>query len=181
MLRVATILSLLLLNVSIISCFPTVYQDANAIKKASEDEVLFSPDSTDKEPDSEIRVLPSLEVLGVFNNKVWSIGRTSVQYQKAVSDCEALGLRLAEADQAELNFLYTVTASSDDYAWLGATNVEQTLSSFRWAVDGSTPTNVPFRVSNGATRLALGLDRFASNSGLRSDSVGSYHYYICVY
>lgn len=175
MLRVTTILGLVLANLLLINCFPTVN-----VQKSFENGVLNNPDATDEGSNTRKNLLVELWPLGDFNGKTWFIGRTPVSYSQAVFDCGHLGIPLASANQAELNFLYSVTNNSDDFAWLGA-SVPKTLASFRWSSGGATPSDIPFYYDSALPGLALVLDRYPGNSGVRAESTTSNHFYICAY
>lgn len=163
MLRVSTILVLVLANLWLISCFPTVN-----VKKPSENEAQSNKENP----------LVALYFLGDYNGKTWMIGRTAVTYSQAVFDCGHLGFSLASPNQAELNFLYSATESSDDFAWLGG-YVPKSLDSFRWNT-GSTPSNIPFYADSKLPSLALVLDRYPVNTGVRAEITDSNHFYICI-
>lgn len=170
--RFAVILVLVIL---VINCSPI----QQTVDKVSEDGHLYNPNPTEKGPISEkiFEIRPQLAFLGQFNNHYWYIERTAVSYSSAVTGCENIGMTIAKTNQAELNFIYDSTSSSDDYSWLGG-SVYMSPYSFQWRVDGSVPIGFPFRYSEYNT-LGLVLDRWSGNSGVYVEPSNNNHYYIC--
>lgn len=149
-------------------------------EKLSENGFLYNTNSSHKGPLSSqiFEIHPRLSFLGSYNSKSWYIERTPVAYKEAVSGCTNMGMVLAKANQAELNFLYSVTSGSDDYSWLGAT-AYMSLTSFRWNTDNSTPTGIRFRSIDTVATLGFVLDRWSGTSGVLVLPTDSLQYYIC--
>lgn len=170
------ILSFILLNALMISCVPSgptikpkeLSQDGHlAAKRNQSDMGPLSPKILEQRP--------LLLGLGSFNGKYWFIERTFSTFSQARYGCESAGMILAEAGQAELNFLYDVTYSDEDISWLGA-NIPLSSSVFRWFSGDVVQPNIPFRYYN---NLGLTLDRWSGNSGVYSLPDTSTQYYIC--
>lgn len=178
MVRVATILGLVLANLLLINCYPTVN-----VEKSSNNGVLHNTDATDEGSNTQKNIIQSLTHLGDFNGKGWFIGRTPVNYAQALYNCEYYGLSVASANQEELNFLSSVTDQRDDFAWLGAF-VPWSLDSFRWNWNGSTPSHIPLYLDSTLPSFGLVLDRYGWNaggwnSGLRVELTTVNRFYIC--
>lgn len=170
------ILSLILVNVLVISCVPL--GPTITAKKLSEDgHLAVKRNQTDRGPISPkiFEQRPRLASLGSFNGKYWYIERTYSTFSQARYGCESAGLILAETGQAELNFLYDVTFSDEDISWLGGT-IPLSASVFRWFSNDIVQPNVPFRYYD---NLGLTLDRWYGNSGVFSLSTNSLQFYIC--
>lgn len=179
MLNIVTISALVLLNILLVQCSPTVHQQADSVKKFSDDKLAPNSNSTDDA--SRIPEIPTFWPLGDFNGKTFMLGRTMVDFARAATDCAMMGFSLARANQAELNFLYSVTTPEDDFAWLGG-HVHKSLSSFRWTYDGSEINkDIPLNFGTITPSLRLALDRYPGNSGLRVFSTDTLHYYICMF
>lgn len=178
--NIVTISVLVLLNVSLISCSPVELRDANPVKKLSYDELLIRQSNLAGNGSSASVRVPSLSALGQFNGKYFFIGRTLVNLAQAESDCDSFGFSLAKANQAELNFLYSVTHDADDYSWLGAF-VPESLSAFRWSYDNSEIQNgILLYFGYLYPSIGLSIDRYYGNSRLIAFSTDTLHYYFCM-
>ncbi len=180
MVDIVTISVLTLLNVLLISCSPIELQDSIPVNKLTYDEMISQAKSVgDGSTVAGVR-LPTLSSLGEFNGKHFYIGRNLANLQQAKADCASFGFSLAKANQAELNFLFSVTTYDDDYSWVGA-HVPESLGVFRWSYDNSDIQSgilLSFYFLN--TSIGLSIDRYPDNSRLIAFSTDTLHYYFCM-
>lgn len=182
--RLATILGLVLIHFLVISC-ATINPTAdkfqlrhNGENKISEPGRYYNSNSTERGPVS-VKIFeqhPRLEFLGFFNGKYWYIEKIYSDYLAAYNGCHYLGMVLAQTNQAELNFLYSVTSFAEDFSWLGA-RLNGVPTSFLWN-DNSSPSGISI-YNYDSQSAGLVLDRYPGNSGLRVTPTIFEEYYIC--
>lgn len=175
----AAILGLVIVNVLVINCAISEQNYENLKETIPADVHFYNFDLNDKGPvlPKIFEQNPRLAFLGAFNGKNWYIERTLATHSESIHGCNLMGMRLAEPNQAELNFLYSVTTPSDDRAWLGGMITIQ-LDCFSWLSDRSKPINTTF-VYNAGFNIALSFVRLWDYGGLFENLTHNNHYYIC--